>query len=263
MRIGWALALLGALCASVSADLVSVVDPPGLGEIDEEIGNLSQTAFEALVPVVNDHENGTGPQSANDPFSIGSVGVTGIYGAPVTANFSGNRSSFTQSGTDASGNPVGTWVNAGVSATNGSQNYVKFIFAAGAGEFVKAAGLAWMGRDNRSLDSTLLARVTFADGTTLEATIVIDGTGDGLPNGKDVFIGFIDDGGYGGITMLEVFSTPNGTSIQFFHGWDDIGVVTALGQSPAPVPEPGTLVCVALAGAAALLRRSRGRQARS
>lgn len=94
---------------------------------------------------------------------------------------------------------------------------------------VFGVGLAWMGRDNRATDSSLTSTVTFADGATLStAPLGIDGTGDGLPNGKDVFIGFEDTGNHGGITRLEVFVTH---PVFYFNGWDDIGVVTNAGDA--------------------------------
>ncbi len=129
---------------------------------------------------------------------------------------------------------------AAVSADNLS-NIAIFNFAAPAGDAVLAVGLAWLGRDNRIGDATISATVTFFDGTTLDAgPIVADGTGDGLPGGKDVFIGFEDTGGHGGIVSLSVLSTQDVQPFHFFHGWDDIGVVLQSGAGPsggAPVPE--------------------------
>lgn len=207
-----------------SADIVHVVDPPGLGEIDEEIGNISKADFEALIPDVNDHENGTGPQDNDEPFSIGDVLVSGIYGngpTQVCANFSGGRSSFTA----ACGEPeAGTWM---YTRPVGNANFLHFDFQALPGEIVVAVGLAYIGRDNRPGDVSLTSVVSFADGTSLTDTITIDGNGDGLPAGKDVFIGYEDADERGGIVSLQVSGVPlDPTLPYFFHGWDDIGVVS-------------------------------------
>lgn len=248
---------IGALAApgSVLADIVSIIDPPGGGEIEEEVGNISQAAFEALGPVVEDHENGTGPQGADTPFVLDGVMISGEYGFGVSGeggsgtggnpwhcgNLSGNRVSFTA--TDACGStPAGNWFYADQDPSEPNDNYVRFDLAAAPGELVRAVGLAWIGRDNRSADSELTATVTFADATTLSfppdpmVPFIIDGTGDGLPNGKDVFIGFEDTGGHGGIVRLEVWSASLDGSF-FFHGWDDIGVVT----EPLVVPDIPTV----------------------
>jgi len=252
-----------AYAPAARADLVGAFDPPGGAELDQEIGNITEAALEALGPTVNDHENGTGPQAANETFFIGPVQVSGTYGLPgappFTANFSGGRTSFTISTTDSSGAPAGTWMYAAVSADNLS-NIAVFDFLAPKGDAVAAVGLAWLGRDNRAGDATVSATATFADGTTLDAgPVVADGTGDGLPAGKDVFVGFQDTGGHGGIVSLSVLSTQDVQPFHFFHGWDDIGVVLESAAGGAPVPEPGTLGLVLLAGAGLVLRRRRRR----
>lgn len=226
-----ALILLTVTAAPTAFDIVNIFDPPGLGEIDIEIGNISLAAFRALEPYVNDHENGTGPQVANDPFAIGPVSVTGVYWGSVTAEFSGSRRSFTESGAG-----VGTWVQSSTHPDVGTdpdfdnQDYVRLDFAPPAGFVINAVGFGVVGRANRGSDATITGTVTFADTSTMTATTVIDA--DSSDSGgiaadamKDVFIGFQDPGDRGGIVSILVIGQPlPNVGIRHFHGWDDVGV---------------------------------------
>ncbi|MCA9320839.1 MAG: VCBS repeat-containing protein [Planctomycetes bacterium] len=237
--------LIGPLATGwlASRDQVLVFDPPGLGEIDTEIGNLTLAQFRALGPVVNDHENGTGPQDVNDPFMVGTVLVTGIYGLgpPNVDNRSGGRSSLTASGVDGSGVAFGAWNYAAQSVIDPRDDYVEMHFTPLAGDTVQAVALAWIGRNNRAADGTLTATVTYVDGTTESTTpIVIDNDGDGMPTAaKDVFIGFEDQGGHGGIASLVVVAHQEAQSFFYFQGWDDVGVVvTNAGSLVADLSPP-------------------------
>ena len=63
------------------ADIVSIIDPNGGQEIENEVGTLSEAAFEALSPspTVQDWEGIGAMVGDNSPFSLGGVTVTGIY----------------------------------------------------------------------------------------------------------------------------------------------------------------------------------------
>ena len=204
--------LMATIAGTASADIVSIIDPTGGQEIDLEIGTLSEAAFEALSPTVQDWEGVGAMVGDSSPFNLGGVNVTGTYNdTQVNASFSGFRTSFTDP--DGAGPLNGNWND---STDGGGFDFTEFNFA---GPSVSAVGLAWLGRNNRPTDPTITATVTYGDSTTSMASVTLDGTS-GLADGlKDAFIGFDDPTGTG-ITKLTV-SSDN----RYFNGWDDIGVV--------------------------------------